>query len=85
MKGLCILGQPPMTAFAIGSDDPEVSVLAVADVMEERGWKMERQQLPDSLHCSIMPHHIAVADQLISDLGDAAARVKVRFVNYYDY
>ncbi|ELU10802.1 hypothetical protein CAPTEDRAFT_156221 [Capitella teleta] len=76
IPGLCILGKPQMTSFSIGSNDPEMNILALADVMEETGWKMERQQLPDSLHCSIMPHHTAIADQLIADLTNAAKRVK---------
>lgn len=66
-----------MTCFAIGSTDPEVNILALADAMEERGWKMERQQLPDSLHCSILPHHTAVADELIESLRVCAKLVKV--------
>ena len=32
---------PPMTAFAFTSTDSAVDILSVADVMEERGWRME--------------------------------------------
>lgn len=42
------------------------------------GWKPERNQYPDSLHCTIMPHHVAAADQLLQDLSEAAQSVKVR-------
>ena len=41
-----------MTSLAIVSDDPSVNVLAVAAVMEQKGWIMERQQLPPSIHVS---------------------------------
>jgi len=30
-----------MTAFAYRSTDPNVDILAVADVLEEKGWKIE--------------------------------------------
>lgn len=39
--GLKVLGQPHMTCFAFGSTDPTLEVLAIADVMEEKGWKIE--------------------------------------------
>ena len=47
---------------------------------ELAGWKPERQQFPDSLHCTIMPHHVAVADKLLGDLREAARTVKVRLL-----
>ncbi len=41
------------------------------------GWRPERQQYPDSLHCTIMPSHVGVEDTLLGDLRDAAKQVKV--------
>ena len=51
-QGIRLVTQPDMTALAIMSDDPRVNILALADVMEAKGWQMERQQCPDSLHVS---------------------------------
>lgn len=65
IPGICVVGRPHMTAFAVKADDPEVDIYAVADVMESKGWTMERQQLPPSLHFSIMPHH---TDQVVGKL-----------------
>ena len=53
IPGLVVMGVPCMTAFAIQSSDPTVDILAVADAMEAMGWKMERQQLPSSIHFSV--------------------------------
>ena len=53
-KGIRLVTRPDMTALAIMSDDPKVSILALADVMEGKGWQMERQQCPDSLHVSFL-------------------------------
>ena len=66
-----------MTAFAIGSKDPDVDILVLADVMEAGGWKVERQQYPNSLHCTVLPHHTAVADDLLKALEEAVQQVKV--------
>lgn len=38
-------GDPQFTAFAFASSDPAIDILAVADVIETKGWKMERQQV----------------------------------------
>ena len=76
IDGLGIIGKPVMTAFAIQSTDRDVNILAVADVMEKSGWKMERQQKPDCLHCSIMPHHKASADQFIADMKASVKEVR---------
>lgn len=72
IQGLCIMGNPCMTAFAIGSTNPNLNIQAVADAMETKGWKMERNQLPDSIHCSILPHHIGVEDRFLNDLEEAS-------------
>ncbi|KAK3088897.1 hypothetical protein FSP39_025176 [Pinctada imbricata] len=77
IDGLKILGNPHMTCFAIGSTNPDIDIQAVADVMETKGgWKMERQQKPSSLHCSILPHHMPKADKFLDDLAESTKEVK---------
>ncbi|CAI8032384.1 Sphingosine-1-phosphate lyase [Geodia barretti] len=64
-----------MTAFSVTSCDSQVSIFAVADVMEKNGWTMERQM--DSLHFSILPSHTPErAQQLLSALREAVTTVK---------
>ena len=41
------------------------------------GWKMERQQFPNSLHCTILPHHVTLVDKLLNDLRESAENVRV--------
>ena len=72
IDGVRLVTTPDMTCLSImtdeGSSSP-VSILAVADIMESRnGWKMERQQLPDSLHLSVLPQHARTADLFIEDM-----------------
>jgi sphinganine-1-phosphate aldolase len=53
------------------SKDPKISAVSIADMMEKKGWKMERQTTnPPSVHCSVLPHHIGKAAELVSDLAD---------------
>ena len=42
---------------------------------------MERNQNPNSLHLSILPSHVPVVDDLLSDLKAATERVKVSFIH----
>ncbi|KAF6018672.1 hypothetical protein EB796_023023 [Bugula neritina] len=60
-----------MNCFALQSNSNKLKILVVADEMEKKGWRMERQQLPDSLHFSILPQHIGQESKLISDLEAA--------------
>jgi sphinganine-1-phosphate aldolase len=78
LQELRIIGQPHMTAFALASNNDEIDIMAVADVMEEDcGWTLERQQCPPSLHFSIMPHHTAAVSQLVADFKTSVDKVKV--------
>jgi hypothetical protein len=46
---------------------------AVGDVMDARGWHLNRNTDPPGLHLMLSPAHAAVADALLSDLADAVA------------
>jgi len=37
LQGLCLMGEPCMTAFAIGAKDSNINIQAVADAMETKG------------------------------------------------
>jgi sphinganine-1-phosphate aldolase len=53
------------------SKDPKISVISIADMMEKKGWKMERQTTtPPSIHCSVLPHHFGKAAEFVRDLGE---------------
>jgi hypothetical protein len=49
-----VAAEPDMTSLAIVSNNSSVNILAVAAVMEQKGWVMERQQLPASIHVSFV-------------------------------
>jgi glutamate/tyrosine decarboxylase-like PLP-dependent enzyme len=68
---LRIWGDPVMSVMCFGSD--EIDIAAVADVMDERGWHLDRQRPPDALHLMVSPLHAKVADAFLEDLRYAVA------------
>ena len=63
---LYVLGSPDATVFAFGSD--EINIYELSARMAENGWHIEAQQLPPSLHMTVSPVHLAVADKFLDDL-----------------
>jgi glutamate/tyrosine decarboxylase-like PLP-dependent enzyme len=70
IPGLRIIADPVMSLLAFGSDSLDIS--AVGDVMDERGWHLDRQKNPDALHMMVSPEHARVADAFLADLRTAA-------------
>lgn len=63
---LKILGTPKASIFSFSSDD--INVYALAEAMEKRGWHLDRQQLPPSLHMMITPAHEQIVEPFLKDL-----------------
>jgi len=76
IEGLKILGTPHMTCFSVASAHPDLHILVLADLLEKKGWHIERNQKPDSIHCSIMPQHVHSADSFIKDIAECAKEAK---------
>ncbi len=75
IPGLFVYGNPVMTVFAVGSRDP-YEVYEIADEMALRGWHLDRQHRPPSLHFTIVPAHAQVVDNFLEDLRGAVAQVR---------
>ena len=58
------------------SADPAVDTYAVADQLEARGWHIDRQQDPPSIHLTVMAAHNETADAYLDDLRAAVAVVQ---------
>lgn len=73
MPELTILGQPCMNilAFATRSNKPDIFV--IADFLEERGWVVDRQQRPHSIHLTVMQHNLPAIGKYLLDLKEAIA------------
>lgn len=73
IPGLRVLGEPSMSVFAFTSDGP--NLFAIADGMEARGWHMDRQQLPTSIHMLTTPAHEPIVTDYLRDLREVTAYV----------
>jgi glutamate/tyrosine decarboxylase-like PLP-dependent enzyme len=74
IPGLALLGKSDSTIVsyaAIGCD-----VYALADRMEARGWTVDRQQRPASIHLTVTANHAAIVDEYLKDLREALAEVR---------
>jgi glutamate/tyrosine decarboxylase-like PLP-dependent enzyme len=71
IAGLHVTGNPVPGVMEVAADEG-VDIGAVADVLEDRGWHLDRQQ--GGLHAIVSPSHVGAAPQLLADLADAVAR-----------
>ncbi|HET6951930.1 MAG TPA: hypothetical protein VFI47_16230, partial [Acidimicrobiales bacterium] len=75
IDGLTVTGDPIPAVMEIAADGaaggPPVDIGAVGDVMDDRGWFLDRQQ--GGLHAIVSPSHGAVAGEFLADLADAVA------------
>lgn len=74
IEGVKVLSNPEMSVFAIGSD--EMDIYAVGDEMGLRGWHLDRQQFPPSLHLTIHFGHAGVVEAFLEDLATSVAQVR---------
>jgi glutamate/tyrosine decarboxylase-like PLP-dependent enzyme len=66
---LHIRAEPDATLLAFGvADESELDVFAVADALWRRGWYVDRQGPPPSLHCTVSVVHDGKIDAFVSDL-----------------
>jgi len=73
IPGLYVIGRPPATVFAIGSDS--LNVYALGDRMKTMRWYIDSQQMPPSLHMTVMPEHAKILQPFLADLHKAAEEV----------
>ena len=69
-----VLSSPDMSVLAIVSD--RFDVYQIGDELTARGWHLDRQQFPPSLHLTVSPYHAHVVDPFLRDLADAVAQAR---------
>lgn len=65
IDGLHTVYEPQMSVIAFGSDVYDMD--AICDVMDDRGWNLDRQN--GGLHLMVSPGHDRIADAFIADLA----------------
>lgn len=74
IPGLVLLGKGDATILAFGAVN--LDVYAIADRLEARGWSVDRQHRPASLHLTVTANHAAIVDEYLGDLANAVDEVR---------
>ena len=74
IEGLGILGEPEAQLFALTST-AGLDVFALGDALQRRGWYLDRQKPPDSLHATVSAGNAPVVDDFLADLHACVAEV----------
>ncbi|HMK12646.1 MAG TPA: aminotransferase class V-fold PLP-dependent enzyme [Acidimicrobiales bacterium] len=76
IPGLVVRGEPDATLVAFGSDDAALDVFAIGDGLLRRGWYLDRQGPPPSLHATVNAVHAIVMNEFVADLRSAAEEAR---------
>jgi glutamate/tyrosine decarboxylase-like PLP-dependent enzyme len=68
---LYIVGDPVMSVFSFTSDT--IDIYNLGDLMDEKGWHLDRIQFPNALHMMVNPHHAEIVPIFLSDLKSAVS------------
>jgi glutamate/tyrosine decarboxylase-like PLP-dependent enzyme len=74
-----IVGDPIGPVLAMASTRASFDLHAVADVLAERRWYLNRNLEPRGLQLMLSPGHAAVMDELAVDFGESIAAVRDGF------
>ena len=70
---LYIIGDPVMSVFSFTSD--EIDIYNLGDVMDKKGWHLDRIQFPNALHMMVNPHHAEIVETFLKDLRESVKQV----------
>jgi glutamate/tyrosine decarboxylase-like PLP-dependent enzyme len=71
LPGLCVLGEPQAQLFAAAVEtewQDRLDIFEVGDALSSRGWFLDRQMPPDSLHATVSAGNADVVDEFLADL-----------------
>lgn len=71
-----VLVHPDSSLLAFGSVDNNVGIYAVVDQMEAKGWHIDRQHMPESMHMTLSPVHAEYMKEFVQDLRMSVEYVK---------
>ena len=74
IPGLVLVGKSDSTIVSYAAIG--MNVYALADRLEARGWTIDRQQRPASIHLTVTANHAPVVDDYLRDLRAAVDEVR---------
>jgi glutamate/tyrosine decarboxylase-like PLP-dependent enzyme len=78
IAGLTVLGEPEAQCLAISTApgyEDLLDVFAVGDALLARGWHLDRQKPPDSLHATVSAGNAPVIEDFLADLAECVSEV----------
>ena len=73
---IVVRGLPESTLLSFGTKDPNRhDVFAIADRLIAKGWFLDKQTPPASIHMTVMAVHAPLVDEFLSDLDIAIQQV----------
>jgi sphinganine-1-phosphate aldolase len=73
IDGLRVISNPEMSVFAFTSDT--LDIFAIGDEVTADGWHLDFLQLPKCLHVTLSYHNVALAEEFLTQLRKAVAKV----------
>ena len=71
---LVLRAEPESTLLCFGAQNPSaLNVFAVADELSKRGWYVDRQTPPDSMHCTVNAIHHDKIDWFARDMHESVS------------
>ena len=74
IAGVSVFGEPPLWAFAFGSDD--VDIHQVAALMGQRGWLCGPTTSPKGIHMMCTPVHEPIAQEYVEAIAECVAEAR---------
>ncbi|HET9989270.1 MAG TPA: aspartate aminotransferase family protein, partial [Kofleriaceae bacterium] len=74
IPGLVLLGRPDATIVSYSALG--VDIYALADRLEARGWSVDRQHRPSSIHLTVTANHAPIVDRYLADVRACLAEVR---------
>ncbi|MFX1456539.1 MAG: pyridoxal phosphate-dependent decarboxylase family protein [Promethearchaeota archaeon] len=70
---LYIIGDPVMSVFSFTSES--LDIYNLGDIMDKKGWHLDRIQFPNALHMMVNPHHAEIVDTFLADLKASVSEI----------
>jgi glutamate/tyrosine decarboxylase-like PLP-dependent enzyme len=74
IDGISVNGQPFGPIFSFRSTG-KLDIYQLGDELTDRGWHLDRQMEPPSLHLTVSHGNVAYADEFIQDLKESVAKL----------
>jgi sphinganine-1-phosphate aldolase len=66
-----LIGEPKLNLLAYRTKGNKPDIFVVADFLEDRGWLVDRQQMPACIHLTVLPSNLPVIENYMQDVRDA--------------